>query len=52
MAAIEDKIKEVLADVITKMVTPQDKLMEYWSKAWQETLDRISNYCSKFGDTV
>ena len=48
MAAVE----EVPVEVITRMVTPQDKLMEYQAKAWQETLDRISNYCSKFGDTV
>ena len=48
MAAVE----EVPAEVITRMVMPQDKLMEYRAKVWQETLDRISNYRSKFGDIV
>ena len=52
MAAVESSVKEVPADVVTRMVTPQDKMMEYRSKAWQETLDGINNYRSKFGDTV
>ena len=45
MAAVE----EVPVEVITRMVMPQDKLMEYRAKAWQETLDGISNYRSKLG---
>ena len=52
MAAVESSVKEVPADVVTRMVTPQDKMMEYRSRAWQETLDGINNYRSKFGDTV
>ena len=33
MVAVESSVKEVPADVVTRMVTPQDKMMEYRSKA-------------------
>ena len=58
MAAIENigsstaTTTAVDGDVITRLITPQDKMMEHRAKLWQETLDGLYNYRYKFGDTV
>ena len=43
---------EVPTEVVTQMVTPIDQMMKHRCHAWQDTMNGVTNYKYKFGDTV